>query len=139
MTRWNRKILLVDNDNDYRVVLALALELEGFTVLQAAGGDKALEILSGECPDLIISDLEMRGIDGRALCGYVRGNGDLSDIPFVILSAFVDPNEPGNLGDLPADCFVSKQVPVAHLVEIIRDLLSGVYQRTHSGRIQVIE
>src|SRR5512136_2909446 len=126
MTRWRRKILLVDNDSDYRVVLALALELEGFRVLQAAGGDQALEILSGERPDLIISDLEMSGIDGRTLCRYVRGDRDLLKIPFVILSAFVDPNEPGNLGDLPADCFVSKQVPVAHLAGIIRDLLSGV-------------
>ncbi len=139
MTRWARKILLVDNDHDYRVVLALALKLEGFLVLQAAGGDKALEILSGERPDLIISDLEMSGIDGRTLCRYVRGDRDLTGIPFVILSAFVDPNEPGSLGDVPADCFVSKQIRVAHLIDLITGLLSGVCQRTRSGRIQVVE
>ncbi len=139
MKRVTGKILLVEDDNDFRAVLALALELEGFSVRQAADGEKALEALAGERPDLIISDLEMNGIDGRSLCKYARADGAFCEIPFVILSAFVDPNKPDNFADLPADCFVSKQVPVAQLVDVIKELLSGSSQRTHFGRIQVIE
>ena len=119
------KILLVEDDPDFRVVLALALELQGYVVRQVAGGHKALEVLSSERPDIIISDLEMNGMDGRALCKHARADFALSDIPFVILSAFVDPDRTPNLADLPADCFVSKQVPISQLVALIKDVLNG--------------
>jgi CheY-like chemotaxis protein len=119
------KILLVEDDPDFRVVLALALELQGYVVRQVAGGQRALEALSRERPDIIISDLEMNGMDGRALCKHARADFGLSNIPFIILSAFVDPDRPPNLADLPADCFLSKQVPVSRLVALIKDILNG--------------
>jgi CheY-like chemotaxis protein len=116
------KVLLVEDDPDFRAVLALALELQGYHVRQVACGQQALDLLSGETPDIIISDLEMTGVDGRALCKHARGDSTLSSVPFVILSAFVDPDGPGNLADLPADCCLSKQVPVAQLVQMIKKL-----------------
>ena len=117
------KILLVEDDPNYRSVLALALELQGYSVRQAAGGQRALELLSSEQPDLIISDLEMSGMDGRALCKHARGDSELSKIPFIILSAFIDPDESGTLPDLPADCCLSKQVSFSQLVQLIEELL----------------
>jgi len=117
------KILLVEDDPNYRSVLALALELQGYSVRQAAGGQRALELLSSEQPNLIISDLEMSGMDGRALYKHARGDSELSKIPFIILSAFIDPDESGTLPDLPADCCLSKQVSFSQLVQLIEELL----------------
>src|SRR3974377_472355 len=116
------KVLLVEDDPDFRAVLALALELQGNHVRQVVGGGHALEFLSSEQPDIIISDLEMSVMDGRALCKHARRESALSDIPFVILSAFVDPEGSGNLADLPADGCLSKQIPVSDLVQLIREL-----------------
>jgi CheY-like chemotaxis protein len=116
------RVLLVEDDPDFRAVLALALELQGYHVRQVECGKQALEFLSSEIPDIIISDLEMKGIDGRALCQHARRNSLLSNIPFVILSAFVDPDGPAKLADLPADFCLSKQVPVAQLVRLIKKL-----------------
>ncbi len=130
------KILLVEDDPEFRTVLAMALELEGYHVRQVTGGQKALELLSYEQPDIIISDLEMNGVDGRALCKRARGDAGLSGIPFVILSAFVDPDGYGDLIDLPADCCLSKQVPVSQLVQLIKDLLDGCrQQKTSQGPV----
>jgi CheY-like chemotaxis protein len=129
------KVLLVEDDSSFREVLALALELEGYFVCQVGGGREALEFLSGEQPDIIISDLEMNDMDGRALCERARRVSALSHIPFVILSAFVDPNIPGNLADLPADRCVSKQAPVANLVQLIRELLNDSHNKPQSGGI----
>jgi two-component system response regulator MprA len=126
------KILLVEDDPDFRAVLAMALELQGFMVRQAAGGHKALEALSIERPDLIISDLEMNGIDGRALCKHARADTAFADIPIVVLSAFVDPDRSQNLDDLPADCLLSKQVPLSQLVDLIRGLLDGPRRRAQT-------
>jgi CheY-like chemotaxis protein len=127
------KVLIVEDDPNFRAVLALALELQGYLVCQVAGGNQAIEFLNREQPDIIISDLEMSGIDGRALCKHARGILGLSDIPFIILSAFIDPKESGNLDDLPADRCLSKQVPVSELVRLIRELLdrSNGNRRTH--------
>jgi CheY-like chemotaxis protein len=118
-------VLLVEDDPDFRAVLALALELQGFLVRQVAGGSQAIDFLSREHPDIIISDLEMSGIDGRELCKYTRRIFALSDIPFLILSAYVDPDGSGNLDDLPADRCLSKQVPISELVRLIRELLDS--------------
>jgi CheY-like chemotaxis protein len=118
-------ILLVEDDPNYRAVLALALELQGYSVRQAPGGQKALEALSREQPDLIISDLEMSGMDGRALCKHARSSSGLRNIPFIILSAFVDSDGSGILPDLPADRCVSKQVSHPQLLQLIRELLDG--------------
>ncbi len=118
-----RRILLVEDDPNFRTVLALALELQGYLVSQAPGGHCALDLLEREVPDIIISDLEMGGMDGRSLCKHTRAHTQYSSIPFVILSAFVNPGEPGTLTDLPADCCLSKQIPVADLTRLIKELL----------------
>ncbi len=122
------RVLLVEDDPDFRAVLATALELQGYLVCQAAGGYQALEFLSSQRPDIIISDLEMSGIDGRALCKRARSDTALSNIPFVILSAFVGLDGSDNLADLPADRCLSKQVPVTELVQLIRELLDSSHR-----------
>ncbi len=117
------KILLVEDDSVFRTVLAVALELQGFTVHQAGCVERAIELLNWDRPNVIISDLEMSGIDGRALCRYARGDLQLSSIPFIILSAFVDPQGPGSLPDLPADYCLSKQCRISDLVRLVKTLL----------------
>jgi DNA-binding response OmpR family regulator len=127
------KILLVEDDPNFRAVLAVALEIQGYLVRQAACGQGALEELNREVPDIIISDLEMGGIDGRALCKYTRATAKLAGIPFVILSAFVEPGGPGTLVDLPADSCVSKQVSISELSQLINDLLGRAAKGSLSG------
>ena len=106
---------------------------EGFQFCgEAADGELALPLIQSEQPDIIISDLEMSGMDGRALCKHARRESALSDIPFVILSAFVDPEGSGNLADLPADGCLSKQIPVSDLVQLIRELLNASHRRNNS-------
>ncbi len=119
------KILLVEDDPTFRAVLALALELQGYVVRQASCGRSALDLLESEIPDIIISDLEMGGMDGRAFCKHTRADAKFSRIPFVILSAFVDPGVATGLADLPADRCLSKQIPVAELTRLIEELLAA--------------
>jgi len=118
------KVLLVEDDPNFRTVLAMALELHGYLVYQAGGVNQAMDFLNQEHPDIIISDLEMHGMDGRALCKHTRLIPALSEIPFIILSAFVDPNGTCRLDDLPADRCLSKQLPVSEIVQSIGELLN---------------
>ncbi len=89
-----KTVLLVDDDPSCREVMACLLQEAGFIVLGAADGREALERLrSGPLPQLILLDLDMPGMDGRAFRRVQRQVPVLSTIPVVILSGSMDGQE----------------------------------------------
>lgn len=116
------QILLVDDDEAFRSVTAIALESEGCVVQEAADGYAALEALSSGHPDVIVCDLDMPGLDGRELCQRVRSNQRLSDVRFILLSALIEPDGSGIPPDHNADCCLSKQTHFSQLVTSIESL-----------------
>jgi CheY-like chemotaxis protein len=120
------KILLVDDDEAFRVVTAIALESEGCEVQEAASGFAALEALQATRPDVIISDLDMPGLNGLELCRSVRANPGLAHVHFVLLSALIEPDGSG----LPipheaapeVDCCLSKQTHFSKLYHCVASL-----------------
>jgi len=79
-------ILVVDDEKNYRTVLAQLLEDEGYRVSTAENPFAALELLARESVALILSDLRMPRMDGMAFLRQVRE--DVGEVPFVILTAF---------------------------------------------------
>lgn len=116
------RILLVDDDEAFRSVTAIALESEGCLVQEAADGYAALEALQREHPDVIVCDLDMPGLDGRELCHRVRSNHRLADVRFILLSALVEPDGTGIPPNIEADCCLSKQTHFTQLVTQIESL-----------------
>ncbi|MGE0885988.1 MAG: response regulator [Blastocatellales bacterium] len=119
-----RKVLLVDDDDEFRTVAALALESAGYTVIEAVDGLTALETLQSVKPDAIISDLHMPMMDGRMFCKRVRANAELAVIPFVILSAYIESDGSNVLSDTPADFCFSKQSSFSSLLPQLESLIA---------------
>jgi chemotaxis response regulator CheB len=67
-----RRILIVDDEPSVRDVMATVLMDAGFSVLTAADGHIALEIIDDASPDLIITDVVMPNLDGWALLDHAR-------------------------------------------------------------------
>ncbi|CAG1011445.1 partial Transcriptional regulatory protein QseF, partial [Burkholderiales bacterium] len=65
-------ILTVDDDPTLLKLIGILLREEGYKVLAAESGEKALALLAVEKPDLVLSDLRMGGMDGLALFDAVR-------------------------------------------------------------------
>jgi signal transduction histidine kinase len=80
------RILLADDNADMRSYLSRLLR-ERWEVETADDGHAALEAIRLNPPDLVLSDVMMRGIDGFALLRAVRNDAALRDIPFILLSA----------------------------------------------------
>ncbi len=118
------KILLVDDDNEFRTVMALALETYGYAVIEATDGVAALDVLQRERPDVILSDLHMPLMDGRTFCKRVRAENDLATIPFVILSAYIESDGSNTLSDTPADYCFSKQNFFSSLLPQLEKLIA---------------
>ena len=118
------KILLVDDDNEFRTVMALARESFGYAVIEATDGVAALNVLQRERPDAILSDLHMPLMDGRTFCKRVRAENDLATIPFVILSAYIESDGSNTLSDTPADYCFSKQNFFSSLLPQLESLIA---------------
>lgn len=75
-------IMVIEDDDDIRELLKMALEMEGYVVQTAENGKKALDILnSGSRPQLVLLDLNMPGMSGQEMLLHLR------TIPTIVLSA----------------------------------------------------
>jgi DNA-binding NtrC family response regulator len=79
-------ILIVDDERNARRVLSAILEKMQYNIFQADCVDRAIEILSTESIDTVITDLKMPGKDGLYLFNYLKEN--FTDIPVIFLTAF---------------------------------------------------
>ncbi len=122
------KVLLVDDDESFRAVTAIALESEGCEVQEAASGYAALEALQIAQPDVIVSDLDMPGLNGLELCHRIRSNPNLAQIHFVLLTALIEPDGSGLPVVHEADCCLSKQTHFRNLYQQIESLAFPAHQ-----------
>ncbi len=79
----NKKVLVVDDDNDFTELVNIVLTREGFNVLTASNGREALRIIFESKPNLVLLDVIMPQMDGWQTCKYIR---EASDVPIMILS-----------------------------------------------------
>jgi class 3 adenylate cyclase len=80
-------ILVVDDNEDNRDMLARRLRRQGYAVLTAAGGRGALETLAGTAVDLVLLDVMMPDLDGYAVLQRMKSDAALRDIPVLMISA----------------------------------------------------
>ncbi|MDM8521990.1 response regulator [Desulfococcaceae bacterium HSG8] len=74
------KILLVDDEEDIRDVLDIALSDIGYKVLTAENGEEALRIFRSESPPIVLSDIKMPGMDGIELLGKIKKENSETEV-----------------------------------------------------------
>lgn len=82
-----KTILLIEDNRDILENTAEILHLEGYEVLMASHGDEGFEMASSQLPDLIISDIQMPGINGYEVLSKIRTLPKTTHIPFIFLTA----------------------------------------------------
>ena len=82
-----KRILLVDDEPDFCSIVQGQLEKEGFEVELAYNGVEGLKKIRENPPDAIILDVMMPEKDGYEVCGELKGDANLADIPVVLLTA----------------------------------------------------
>ncbi len=117
------KILIVDDDSNFRQVTRLSLSLEGYEVLEASGGREAINLARQMQPDLILLDILMPGLDGYETCRQIKTNPATSHIPIIVLTALGDPAARYKAQDAGADDCVAKPVMSQELRERVARLL----------------
>ena len=85
-----KTILLVEDREDIRTMMAVYLTLNEYEVIQASNGSEGLEKALSHKPDLILMDLAMPVLNGFDSTIEIRKNEDLADTPILCLTAFGD-------------------------------------------------
>lgn len=123
------RVMVVDDDQNIRLVLKYRLEKEGCQVLLAGDGVDALEKIKAEKPDLIILDLTMPRMDGFEFLEQMRGNGRASAVPVIVLTAYGYESNRARSLDLGAVEFVTKPFSPRQLVAEVWKVLDAKKKR----------
>ena len=128
-------LLIVDDNEDFRIFMRYSLELQ-YRVKLAVNGKEAWEMMQEELPDLVISDVMMPQMDGNELCRLIKQDKRTAHIPVILLTA--RQNTEAKLEGLQtgADDYVTKPFNMTILVLRIRKLIElSRYHRVTQGMI----
>ncbi len=115
-------VLLEDSRTQGRMISDF-LRKNGFTVKLVGDGIEGLEQIQQIHPDLVISDIDMPGLNGYEVCRKLRKNPDTTDIPVLICSA--SPTEPSRFWSLKngANGYLSKPFHPSELLMAVQKLI----------------
>jgi two-component system chemotaxis response regulator CheY len=113
-------ILTVDDSRTMRDMLRLALVEAGFEVLQAEDGIHGLEMLQGQAPDVIVTDINMPRLDGYGFIEGVRADPRHRAIPILVLSTESSTEKKLRARDAGATGWIVKPFSPTKLVDAIR-------------------
>jgi DNA-binding response OmpR family regulator len=116
-------LLFIEDDDQIRLALTLALEDEGYEVLQAADGAAGLAAFAGREADLVLLDLRLPDMSGFDVCRALRAR---SIVPIIIITAQTDTHDMVAGLEAGADDYVTKPVVPKQLAARIRALLRRV-------------
>ncbi|MCP4501528.1 MAG: response regulator transcription factor [Deltaproteobacteria bacterium] len=116
------KLLLMDDDTVLVDALSLAFEDAGYAICTAFRGDQGLEVFTREKPDLVISDVNMPGLDGFSFCRELRKRGLYT--PLILLTAREDEIDEALGFEFGADDYVIKPARSRALLARVERLLA---------------
>ena len=126
------KIVIIEDSEDIRENTAELLELSGFEVLKAADGLEGVRLVKTSAPDLIICDIMMPHLDGFGVLQVLGQSPELSNIPFIFLTAKTDRADLRKGMELGADDFLTKPFQEIELLKAIEIRL----KKSKNGQIQ---
>lgn len=116
-------ILVVDDDDPVRVMLARLLRTQGYTVLQAAHAAEARAILDTKRPDLVISDIVMPGESGIELRRGILERWP--ELPVILISGYSAEGPAEFAARTPNTTFVQKPFAADHFLALVERTLEG--------------
>ena len=102
------QILVVDDEEDILELVRFNLSKEGYQVICAATGERAVEIARSELPDLVVLDLMLPGMDGLEAAKFLKNDPETQNIPIIMLTAKGEESDVVTGLELGADDYVTK-------------------------------
>jgi two-component system phosphate regulon response regulator PhoB len=119
----HEKILVVEDEEEIRELVAYTLVKQGYRVIPAESGEQALRSVRSETPDLVVLDLMLPGMDGLEVCRTLKRDPETATIPIVMLTAKGEESDIVAGLELGADDYLTKPFSPRVLMARIRAVL----------------
>ncbi len=128
----NKRMLVVEDEENVRESVAALLEVEGYEVITANNGAEALAVLRNGPPvSLIFLDLMMPQMDGWAFRARQLNQPQFSDIPVVVLSGAHEIER--EIGSMKPAAVLRKPVGIQELLDVVDQTLDAAHQPSEGG------
>lgn len=135
MNKKDIKILLVDDEPDILEIIGYNLSVEGYEIITADNGIKAIKKAKKERPQLIIMDVMMPGMDGIEACEQIRKIPELSNTIITFLTARGEDYSQMAGFDAGADDYITKPIKPKVLTSKVKALLRRLNEERPSQKI----
>ena len=125
MEKKNKTIVLVEDEPEQREALKLFLIAEGYDVLDFSSAEEALQKLHALKPDLLVSDIKLPGMDGITFFKEIKKLNNLRGIPFLLISAFNDPQTIASIRAIGAVDYITKPYELDEFLNVVVKSLSS--------------
>ncbi len=113
------KILVIDDELEFRASLAPILAIQGYEMLECDNGAKGIALARVDRPDLILCDVNMKGVNGYLTLHAVRHDPKLASIPFILMTGLPDNDGIIQAMQMGADGFLHKPFTPEELLKLI--------------------
>jgi DNA-binding response OmpR family regulator len=117
-------ILVADDEQDIRELVAYRLSRSGYSIIEARDGEEAFELASDQAPDLAVLDVMMPRLNGFDLTERLRHTPATERLPILLMSASVQEADISRGFAAGADGYLTKPFTLDQLLTRVRDVLS---------------
>ncbi|MBT4819494.1 MAG: response regulator [Lentisphaerae bacterium] len=127
-------VLVVEDSLTQAARLQQQLSGRGVVVRVARDGQEALELMRGQLPDVVVTDVLMPVLDGYQLCRRINDDAESRHVPVILLTDLREPEDAIRGLEAGASCFLSKPCNIDELVERIQQLQENAQQSGNERR-----
>jgi len=118
-------VLLVDDDLDSRMIYGRVLSHVGYRVIEAVGGQQAVNVARTSKPDAIVVDLGLPDMDGLAVIRALRADPTTREAAIVVLTAYASRSDESYAAEAGCDVFLAKPTLPRDLAAAIDELIAS--------------
>jgi CheY-like chemotaxis protein len=119
----DKTVLLVEDNEDNRIVYATVLEHFGYRVLEARDGEEGVRVARAEHPDLVLMDISIPVIDGWRATTILKGDPTTNRIPVIALTAHALPEDREKSRSVGCDSYLAKPCEPSRVLAEVRRVL----------------
>jgi two-component system, cell cycle response regulator DivK len=119
----SKRILVIEDQEDNRRILRYLLKSGDYEVLEALTGEDGVALAERECPDLILMDIQLPGLDGYEATRRIKGNPALRHIPIIVVTSYALSGDDVKAFEAGCDAYVTKPFSPRQLLAKIQQHL----------------
>ena len=121
----SKRILVIDDIEDNRVILRDLLTTGGYDVIEAGTGEEGVSAAEQHVPDLILMDIQLPGLDGYAATRRIKSNPTLRPIPLIAVTSYALSGDDVKAYEAGCDGYVTKPFSPRALLAKVREYLES--------------